>query len=614
GSCFGHQMLAKTLSSPDHVGTSQYETVDTTNTYRDLTVTLSLQWTHNFGDNLLTNLKIGAYRFEMDYMAKNQLTRVENYNTRLVTGGVGNDDVNIRDRIQANFDGTLFLDNLMGDHEVKFGVQANLGRGIREVETYGEVDPWGLGFRRTNSLLVDGHVYSDTYFAPHKRESNVLNLGLFLTDTWSITKQLTVNLGLRFDYNKNFFPPHGSDVSTLPSGDMGFLGYSSATWNMEFDETIEAFSWANISPRFGVIYDLFSDGSTIIKAGLNKYLQDNYATISFALHPANWVGFKIRADDDHKPVELIDIYVPGTDAKIGYKDWGMKAPYTLEFTLGIERELWEDWSVGLRYTRRWDKRLIEDVHGPSINVDKLMETGELEWLNYTPHQITDPHDGKTVTIWDRDELLFGNFYFLNAPGAEREYSGIEFTLNKRYSRNWSVMMSYVYNKSKGLIGNNFNDSSGDLPYFDTPNAHVNAYGNMPLERRHQFKINALVKGPLGINLSCYFRYLAGRAYGRFINTKNLPGVVFENDTTVYAEAPGAYFLPDLAILDLRVEKMFRFGKRMSVRFFADIFNVFNSNTTTSVITESTSPDYSFGDVSGIYGKPRTVRLGGKFEF
>ncbi|MCP4215053.1 MAG: TonB-dependent receptor [bacterium] len=599
----------------DHVHQSQYRTADTTRSYRDLTVTLSVQWTHNFGDNLLTNLKIGAYRFEMDYISHNQEAAQYSYNTYRYTGGYGFDDINVRDRIQGNFDGTLFLDDLMGDHEVKFGIQATLGRGIREITPYGPEDPFGLGYNRVKEYYYNGHSYSDQYYANHKRESDVLNVGIFLTDTWSVTKKITFNLGLRFDYNKNFFPPHGDDVSTHAAGDMSFLGYPDATWNMQFDESITAFSWSNFSPRFGIIYDLFSDGSTIIKAGLNKYLQDNFATISFSLHPANWVGFHLYTDDDHMPYAVRGLSVPGTDAFIGYNDYEMKAPYALELTLGIERELWEDWSVGLRYTRRWDKRLVEDVSSASLNIDKLMETGEFEWSNYTPYQVLDPHDGKYVTMWDQEGgYIYDTYYFLNPPGADRDYQGVEFTLNKRYSKNWSLMLSYVFNKSEGLVGNTYSETTGAKSYFDTPNTHVNAYGSMPLERRHQFKINALVKGPLGINMSCYFRYLSGRAYGRIIDTQYLENVTFVEDTAVYAEAPGAYFLPDLAILDLRVEKMFRFGKRMSVRFFADIFNVFNTNTTTGVHTDSSNPEYTFGEASGIYSRPRTVRLGGKFEF
>lgn len=595
--------------SIDNDGASRWKTVDTTTTYDSPSYTLSAQWTHTYGSNLITNFKIGAFSTELNWLAKvHDGWYIEDTNWKESVSN-GWDDLNPRKRLQINFDGTLFMDNFMGSHEVKFGVQNTNGRGRRIVKTYGPKDE--KGFSRVWNRTWNGELYYAEYYIGHDRIDDVFNVGIFANDTWNISKNLTINAGLRFDYNRNYFPKHGDNVSEVAKGDFGYIGYPDQKWDMTIPESTTAFTWKNLSPRIGVIYDLFSDGSTLVKANFSRYLQDNYTTISFELHPVNWVGYGAYMNPDGTIASIDYTWVPGVNTKVGYNGEPLKAPYTNEITFGVERELWEDWSVDARFIRRWDRDLIEDVDASVVDIDALMQEGALLWKNYRKVTVTDPYNNASITFWDREKYIPADKYMVNPPGAKRDYTAVEFTLNKRYSNGWSLMASYVYNQAEGLIGTAFWDSEGRTGFYNDPNAHVNAYGRMPLERRHQVKINASVKGPWGINLSSYIAFLSGQRYTRTVSSRDL-GLTMNAHTTVFAEARGSNGYPNQFYVDLRVEKYFRLSNRLSFSVFCDIFNLFNTNTTTGVITSSSNPNYTFGATTSIFG-PQVFRVGGKIE-
>jgi hypothetical protein len=173
-------------------------------------------------------------------------------------------------------------------------------------------------------------------------------------------------------------------------------------------------------------------------------------------------------------------------------------------------------------------------------------------------------------------------------------------------------LSYVWQKSRGLIGTDFNESWGYTGYFDSPNAHVNAIGDFLLERRHQIKLTGMVKGPWGINFGTYFRYLSGERYTRTVSSTYYDIDLNQGPTTVNAEKRGSRMLPAIVILDIKLEKAFKVGP-VNIRAFVDIFNLFNNNKATTVETMSNHPTLVFERMTAIQD-PRIFRLGAKVEF
>jgi hypothetical protein len=135
---------------------------------------------------------------------------------------------------------------------------------------------------------------------------------------------------------------------------------------------------------------------------------------------------------------------------------------------------------------------------------------------------------------------------------------------------------------------------------------------LPLERRHQVKVEGLLKGPWGVNLSGYFRYLSGLPITRTASNNYL-GLPLKQNVTIYAETRGSTFLPDVVQLDLRLEKVIRF-REMRFAVFADCFNIFNRGVATGVWTNSSNlTTYKYLQMTAI-NDPRIFQLGAKFEF
>ena len=79
-----------------------------------------------------------------------------------------------------------------------------------------------------------------------------------LQDQWKF-RQLTVNAGLRFDYHNEWIPVQSS-------GPGPWVPLQS------WPEVKNVPTWKDVSPRLGVVYDLFGNGRTALKGSLSRYV------------------------------------------------------------------------------------------------------------------------------------------------------------------------------------------------------------------------------------------------------------------------------------------------------------------------------------------------------
>ncbi len=577
----------------------------------------NLHWTKQFGSNLFTNLKFGAVRSALTFEGKdhNQAYRADAL-TGIWSGSYFRAiDENVRNRYQLNADATAYIDDFIGSHELKIGGELQLGR-----------TEWNITFTKDPltgvAAIVDYPEWAAQYglynvgyhFADFRRKDGFNNLALFVNDSWSVLDVLTLNLGFRLEHNATIWPPQMQE-----EGPQEFMGF---TFDRSISETITASKWINLAPRLGLVFDVLNDGTTLLKASWGRYIQPNITEWVNLGHPNGWFYYNQRYDWDGNPVgDPYNIRLPGGQ-KIGYpgyNDGKLKAPYVDEMTVGLERQLFEDFSIGLRYIRKWDRNLIEDVDASQLDMDALLNDGELVWTNWEPITTIDPYNGEEITFYnciDPSKPL--DLYTINPPGAERDYDGIEFTLRKRFSKGWQLNVSYVYQKSRGLIptadsqpGGEANGILGTSDLYENPNVHINALGRFPRERRHMLKVQGMMRGPWGVNLSGYFSALSGRRYARMVSSADL-GISMYDEEIIFAEPLGSQGYDPLFNLDLRAEKQFDIGQ-FTLKAFCDVFNVFNDNTVISVRTISGRTEYDFRDPLQIV-PPRIFQLGARIEF
>jgi hypothetical protein len=584
----------------DNSGASAFNTEPSTIKWSQPAHIFNLQWTRMFSSSFYGDFKIGYFKSHINLRSKNNLPATVDLLTNRVSGAYGVNDLYTATRFQANSNGTYFVDGMAGSHEFKAGVELQLTGSTRSFEP--NKDPVN---GMTQILSIMGTPLYGLTFAPVHSKLATTNIHGYLQDTWKPAKRLTLNVGVRLTHQEGRVPAQNQS-----EGPQTFLG---VTYDRSVPNALTPIRRTSLSPRLGVVYDLTGDGKTLLKASYSRYIQAN-VTDYYA--KANPNGFFVYA-------QLLlpnGIPLPGgylfasypTAAKVGYNGSSLKSPRTDEVTVAIERELFTDWSVSARYIKKWDRDLIEDADASQLDMNALMNDGQLVWTNWTQVSFVDPADGATKYFWNQKAILGSNLYLVNPPGAKRDFDGLEFTLAKRFTDGWSLMASYVWQNSRGLIGTDWTNSYTGMPLYNDPNAHINAIGRLPLERRNQFKLQGMVAGPWGINVSGFFRYYSGQRYTRTVANTDLGIMLSQGQSIIFAETKGSHGLPDQAILDLRLEKVFRMGG-VQLGLFADGFNLLNGNKATEVQVRSDSPVLIFGQMTRIMD-PRAVRLGFKFEF
>ncbi len=604
-------------------GASKFATESVTIKQTSPSHVLNAQWTKFFSNSFFMNVRYGMVLYQLLLDAKGNEAQVYMIPTAVSSGNAWrNQDHYGRNRFQFNADATAFVDNLAGTHELKFGGEAQLARTSWLV--HGVADPVTGGCY--NDMNAPGN-YADTLIlrgGGFNRLDWLNDYAAFVQDNWALTRNINLSLGLRFEYNSIVYPKQNAD-----EGDILFQG---KIYNRSITADTVMYKWWNLAPRVGLIYDPFSDGKTLFKASFSRYVLPNQIGFINLAHPNGWFGYTqlLNPDGSEIPGATTPWAMPGGysngGAVLGYTaadgtKYDLKAGYTDELTVGVEKELWADWSLGARYIRKWDRDQPNMVDAAQLDMDKLMSTGELDFSkNWTPVTTTDPYNGQPITFYSKINLMATQIFIVNPPGANRDYNGLEFTLNKRYSNGVALNISYVYAKSTGLITTSRADESlggAVAGFFQSPNAHVNALGRFPLERRHQFKVEGLVKGPMGVNCGWYFRYLSGNPTTRTI-TSNLVGLtgaskLAQGNTTIYAEPRGSTLFNDFWQLDLRLEKTFRVSI-INLGIFADCFNVFNRAFKTGMWMNSSNQTVNKLYVMTAINDPRIFQLGARIEF
>ncbi len=577
------------------ISASQFYTEETTGIQFNPDDTLNFQWTKTFSGNFFMDLKAGYVTHILRQYGKHDTIQVYDSVTRLYYENFLWSDDSRRPRLQFTGNATYYLDSWLGSHEFKGGFDA-MYSWYRTIDSYYK-DPYtGLGGQIVLSNGVPSYIAVNQDF---DRENNMLFVGGFIQDAWRPTSRLSINLGVRFDHQEGIVPAQGQNRAPIT--------YLGKTYDPRVMSTFKPMVWNTLSPRFGLAYSLTNDNKTVVKASFGRYYLSLYGEyFGRDLNPNSSVSYRLRLNPDRTaygdPYSFSAAVASQLDPKL-------KTPYLDEFTVGIERELFADTKLSLRYIKKWDRNIIDRMNMNAVDMNALA-AGNIVFTNFTPYTVTDPFNGQPATFYGVTSTSITSVaYITNPPGARRDYDGLEIIFNKRYSNRWQLFASYVYAYGRGNRG----FSGGFSSSFDNPNAMTNLYGKDSAVIPHQVKVQGTWGGPWGIQIGGYFSYLAGAYYTRTIRSADLGLNLSQGNTTIMAEPKGSRQRPSLMSLDLRAEKSFTIAKKVRLSLMLDAFNVFNSNTLTNQETISSSPSIVFGKMTGIVA-PRIFRLGARVAF
>ena len=386
-------------------------------------------------------------------------------------------------------------------------------------------------------------------------------LGFYIQDDYNIRHNLTVNVGLRYDYET--------------------LMHNTKNW----------------SPRIGFAWDPFSNGKTLVRASFGIF----YATIESSLinresnfGPAGVLALNVSQGDPLFPAfparysappnggNFIkdSVFIPivrGLSTKdfpdsVGDKFGSSlrKTPYSEQFDLGIQRQVAKDISVSADYIH---------VHGV-----QLLRT---EDLNAPPFILLSPTSTRTLaeadalrpfgvpsTIPGPLGVNFGGYreMFLQGSGDQSFYDALQIVVAKRFSKHFSLQANYTYSHAISDSDNFRTFASMHLDPTDYRLDRGNATQNTP----HNFTLFGIYEFPFGIRYGGILTAFSGLPYTGLVG---FDAGGYGNDGS-QVERPGllgrnTFANPGSVNLDSSLSKAFKFGERQRLEARVDMFNTFN---------------------------------------
>jgi hypothetical protein len=450
---------------------------------------------------------------------------------------------------------------------------------------------WGSVYnqnQRTNGglnyTLLNGVPRSITeVLSPRDEREREHHLALYGQDQWTL-KRLTVNAGLRFDYQNQWVPAQ-------VSGPGPFVPLQ--TWPAVNDIV----GWKDLSPRLGVAYDLFGDGKTALKATASRYVVRDSTALAAALNPllSNATATRTWRDSngDFIPQEnelgplsnpLFGTAAPTTTADNAISHgWGVR-PYNWEITAGVQRQLVSAVSASASYVRR--------SYSNFVVTDNLAIT-PADYDQYCIAALADARLGSVsgteiCGLYDLTPAAFvrppKNFRTTASTyGTQKEFfNGIDVSLTARLPRR-GQLFGGVSSGTSNNSGNALVNSTEACFVINSPQAL--RYCKVDYPWRTQVKILGTVALPWNVDVGATFQnspgpdinanYTVNSSQVRFLT----PGrtSLSSGTATIPLIAPATVFGDRIYQIDLRISKAVTTGG-VRLRAILDVGNLPNAST------------------------------------
>lgn len=562
-------------------------------------------------DNMLFNVQVGRMGYTVEYHATpadhshRNITARWNRETGIFTGGSigpgGNYAEAIRPRTTWVNQGNLtFLPKqfLGGGHELKFGYRVWIQEGHTDVPDR----PAG------NYLLIYdrlGGVANQpaeirTFNFPVYPSNRTNSVSAYVNDRWQVTGRLTLNLGVRFDYDHSFLPEQTKEQGQF-GGSGTFPKFSGNTWR-------------DIAPRLGLAYDLTGDGKSVIKAtygAYNRVMSDTQAQ-RYNQNAVSETVYRWRDPDgnnDYTPGEVnLDPNGPdflSTTAQANnIFNPDLERPQQHEVTAVFDRELLAGFAGRVAYVYR---RNVKDI--AVVNILRPYDAYNIALTRRDPGpdgRFNTSDDGGSVTIYDYDPAYRGAAFVgnkeLNRPSDRADtYHTVEFTLNKRQTQRWGGSTSFAMTKNnRFLVAIPTSPNDDAFPVDDTWNWGFKVSGSLRLP--YDFTFSGLFDVQPGVKGQRTYIFRAADPDG---------GPPLRQQTTVNLrlEPFGSQVGPLRTVANLRLSKYIRVG-RGQLQLNLDALNAFNTNTFWNM-TFASGPTFGYGTA---FTSPRALQFGVAYDF
>ncbi|MEO8217103.1 MAG: carboxypeptidase regulatory-like domain-containing protein [Acidobacteriota bacterium] len=478
--------------------------------------------------------------------------------------------------------------------------------------------------------------------------------GFFVTDNFRVGTKLTVDAGVRYDWQTvpkpatNVFPQHPELIDN-------------------FHEDTN-----NIAPRVGFAYDLFGTGRSVLRGGTGKFY--GYMPDILLSNPLTQISGNFNQITLTCATATV-VKCPAFPNVLSPDQFNQLASFSSDIvTFGPEYQAQEAWRSSLQF---------EQQFGPTMSVgiggiySKLKHVQGSRNINAVPLGISLGNlPLYSVDTNTRSQRLYTDLGSVRElfSGEEASYRAVTLETHKLALNNSNLSwdLSYTYSRS---IDQDSNERSTSSSFLFDPNNPSLSQGRSDSDVPHRIVGDLTYHLPLGFLVSGIGSWRSGVPYtagiqftgsgtsanglnGLSQQSGNIPVFVDSSGNVIdllaannFSRAQLVDFLsgarllqrnterqPSVWDVDLRLSKLFGLGRGMNLELIGEVFNVLNTknrfvtsgnqvyyratyNATTDkytftrpTVSGSTAP--SFGTVNGYESSvdPRQIQLAAKFSF
>jgi outer membrane receptor protein involved in Fe transport len=399
---------------------------------------------------------------------------------------------------------------------------------------------------------ANGRTFDQPYEAQYgfgnpELKANNQEYGVYGQDNWTVNSHLTVNLGLRYDYESNqldtsYVTP--GNIAAALAGKVDPTYFANGNNRQQYKNEIQ--------PRLGFSYDLKGDGRTVVFGGAGRYYDRLFLNATLdERYRLQFPVYRIEFSTDGKTPGTIKwdpkylsaaglnalVASGATSPEIYLLNNNTKPPYSNQWNLGL-RQSFGKWNGSVSYNG------VRGYHG-------------FTWLSASGLCCQALVPG------------FGNVIISDPQGKQYWYNALFLTLDRPYNSGWAAHLAWTHAKAE--------QNGNDLFSLDYPSAAAYPRHEVPGTERDRIVANVLFGGlPWDLRFGANLSFGTGGATNvlDFSQGFDLPARETTHPFERSIRPPTTWGFADRTI-DFRLEKDFRVAGSVSVGVVGEVFNAFN---------------------------------------
>lgn len=328
-------------------------------------------------------------------------------------------------RTHKNWQASYVLAQSLGAHSLKFGGEART--------QFMKLDAWfNPQGQFTFTGRYTGNGVADMLLGYPSQTQTFVGLvlmnqsswqgGLFVQDEWRIAPRLTLNYGLRYEYQAPDREQDNNYGTFIPA-----LRQSVQAGTNGVPDTIRTAQKTNFAPRAGAVWDISGDGSRALRAGYGVYY-------SSFIHSLNFSAYR------NTPLGRQSVFNASTTTP----NISMSDPFPASFggDTNVTSALAYDFPNGRM--QRWSLDLQQQLAGDSMA--SLGYVGSTSADQTRSFNLNQPAPGPGSVASRRPYQGFGDITMSDGTGSS-SYHAMEAKMQRRLSAGLDLLVAYTLSKS-----------------------------------------------------------------------------------------------------------------------------------------------------------------------